>query len=120
MADGRKKPFDQIELLAQGRVWLGAQAKQNGLVDQLGGLDRAIEVLKQRAHMSPSERVTLVPYPGQRSIFDLLFRSRTDASSDVEMRDVEMRIGKILGRLPWQALSKRGFLKVMPYSVSVR
>jgi protease IV len=120
VADGRKKPFDQIEPLAQGRVWLGAQAKQNGLVDQLGGLDRAIEVLKQQAHMAPSDRVTLVPYPGKRSIFDLLFRSRTDASSDVEMRDVEMRIGKILGRLPWQALSKRGFLKVMPYSVSVR
>ena len=74
VAEGRKKPFDQIEPLAQGRVWLGAQAKQNGLVDQLGGLDRAIEVLKQQAHMPPSERVTLVPYPGQRSIFDLLFR----------------------------------------------
>ena len=44
VADGRKKPFDQIEPLAQGRVWLGAQAKENGLVDQLGGLDRAIEV----------------------------------------------------------------------------
>ncbi len=37
VADGRKKPFDQIEPLAQGRVWLGAQAKENGLVDQLGG-----------------------------------------------------------------------------------
>ncbi len=119
VADGRNKPFDQIEPLAQGRVWLGAQARQNGLVDQLGGLDRAIEVLKQRAHMSPSERVTLVPYPGQRSVFDLLFRSRTDALSDLEMHRVESRIGKILGKLPWQVLSQRGFLKVMPYSVSV-
>ncbi len=41
-------------------------------MDQLGGLDRAIEVLKQRAHMSASERVTLVPYPGRRSVLDLL------------------------------------------------
>jgi protease-4 len=119
VADGRKKPFDQIEPLAQGRVWLGAQAKQNGLVDQLGGLDRAVEVLKQQAHMSPSERVTLVPYPGQRSIFDLLFRSRMDASADLEMHRIEGRIGKIFGKLPWQVLSQRGFLKVMPYSVSV-
>jgi protease IV len=115
VADGRKRPFDQIEPLAQGRVWLGAQARQNGLVDQLGGLDRAIEVLKQQAHMSPSERVTLVPYPGQRSVFDLLFRNRMDASAGVEMR-----LQRIFGRLPWQVLSKQGFLKVMPYSVSVR
>jgi protease IV len=119
VADGRKKPFDQIEPLAQGRVWLGAQAKQNGLVDQLGGLDRAIEVLKQQAHMAPSERITLVPYPGQRSIFDLLLRSRADASADVEMRHVEMRMEKVLGRMPWQAFSNQGFLKVMPYSVRV-
>jgi protease IV len=119
VADGRKRPFDQIEPLAQGRVWLGAQAKRNGLVDQLGGLDRAIEVLKQQAHMSPSERVTLVPYPGQRSVFDLLFRSRTEALSDFEMHRVEGRVGKMLGKFPWQILSQRGFLKVMPYTISV-
>jgi hypothetical protein len=89
------------------------------LVDQLGGLDRAIEILKQQAHMSPSERVTLVPYPGQRSVFDLLFRNRADALSALETHSVEGRIGKILGKLPWQVLSQRGFLKVMPYSVSV-
>jgi protease IV len=114
VADGRKKPFDQIEPLAQGRVWLGAQAKQNGLVDELGGLDRAIEVLKRQAHMSPSDRVTLVPYPGRRSVFELLF-NRADPSAAVQAR-----LEKILGKLPLQALSQRGFLKVMPFSVTVR
>jgi len=114
VAEGRKKPFDQIEPLAQGRVWVGAQAKANGLVDQLGGLDRAIEVLKQQAHMSPSDRVTLVPYPGRRSVLDLLF-SRADPTAEVQMR-----LQKVLGKLPLQTLSQRGFLKVMPYSISVR
>jgi protease-4 len=114
VAEGRKKPFDQIEPLAQGRVWLGAQAKDNGLVDQLGGLDRAIDVLKQKAHMSPSDRVTLVPYPGRRSLLEVLL-SQTDPA--VEIR---MRMEKILGRLPYNALEAQGFLKVMPYSVSVR
>jgi protease-4 len=114
VAEGRKKPFDQIEPLSQGRVWVGAQAKENGLVDQLGGLDRAIEVLKQRAHMSPSDRVTLVPYPGRRSVFDLLL-SRADPTAEVQMR-----LEKILGKVPLQALSQRGFLKIMPYSISVR
>jgi protease-4 len=114
VADGRKKTFDQIEPLAQGRVWVGAQAKENGLVDQLGGLDRAVEILKERAHMSASERVTLVPYPGRRSIFDQVF-SRADPAAEVQLR-----LEKILGKLPLQALSERGFLKVMPYSISVR
>jgi protease-4 len=114
VAEGRKKPFDQIEPLAQGRVWVGAQAKENGLVDQLGGLDRAVEVLKQHAHMSPSDRVTLVPYPGRRSVFDLLL-SRADPTAEVQMR-----LEKILGKLPLQVLSERGFLKIMPYSISVR
>jgi protease IV len=113
VAEGRKKPFDQIEPLAQGRVWVGAQAKDNGLVDQLGGLDRAVEVLKQQAHMSPSDRVTLVPYPGRRSVFDLLF-SRTDPTAEIQLR-----LEKILGKLPLQQLSQRGFLKVMPYSINV-
>jgi hypothetical protein len=83
-------------------------------VDQLGGLDRAVEVLKQQAHMSPSERVRLVPYPGRRSILELLF-SRTDPTAEVQMR-----LEKILGKLPLQALSQRGFLKMMPYSITVR
>ena len=114
VAEGRRKSFDQIEPLAQGRVWVGAQAKANGLVDQLGGLDRAVEVLKQQAHMSPSDRVTLVPYPGRRSVLDLLF-SRSDPAAEVQMR-----MEKTLGKFPLQMLSQRGFLKVMPYSVSVR
>ncbi len=114
VAEGRKKPFDQIEPLAQGRVWLGAQAKQNGLVDQLGGLDRAIEILKQQAHMSPSDRVTLVPYPGRRSVFDLLF-SRADPTAEAQAR-----LDKVLGHMPWQILSQRGFLKIMPYSIDIR
>jgi protease-4 len=113
VADGRKKPFDQIEPLAQGRVWLGAQAKDNGLVDQLGGLDRAVELLKQQAHMSASDRVTLVPYPGRRSVFDLLL-SRADPTAEIQMR-----WEKILGKIPLRALSDGGFLKVMPYTINV-
>jgi len=113
VAESRKKQFEQIEPLAQGRVWVGAQAKDNGLVDQLGGLDRAIEVLKQKAHMAPSERVTLVPYPGRRSILEVLL-SRSDPSAEVKAR-----LEKVLGRFPLEMLSEQGFLKVMPYSIVV-
>jgi protease-4 len=114
VADGRKKTFDQIEPLAQGRVWLGTQAKQNGLVDELGGLDRAVELVRQRAHFAASDRITLVPYPGKRSVLDLLF-GRSDDSAGLESK-----LERALGQLPIAALASGGFLKVMPYSITVK
>ncbi len=114
VADGRKKTFDQIEPLAQGRVWLGAQAKQNGLVDELGGLDRAVELVRQRAHIAASDRITLVPYPGKRSVLDVLFGRPDEAEA------LETKLEQVLGKLPVTALAKGGFMKVMPYSISVK
>jgi protease-4 len=114
VAEGRKRSFSDIEPLAQGRVWLGAQAKQNGLIDELGGLDRAIELVKQKAHIPAGERITLVPFPGKRSFFDLLFNRPDDSAV------VDAKIGKFFGRLPLEALSHGGFLKLMPYAIQVK
>jgi protease-4 len=114
VADGRKKTFEQIEPLAQGRVWLGAQAKQNGLVDELGGLDRAVELIRQRAHFATSDKIVLVPYPGKRSVFDMLFNRADDSTM------LETKLEQVFGKLPMSALSRGGFLKVMPYTITVR
>ena len=114
VAEGRKKTFDQIEPLSQGRVWLGVQAKQNGLVDELGGLDRAVELIRKRANIAASDRITLVPYPGKRSVLDMLL-NRTDESAAIETK-----MSQMFGKLPVRALSRGGFLKLMPYSIRVR
>ena len=63
VAAARKKPFAAIEPIAQGRVWMGDQAKANGLVDELGGIDRAIEIVKQKAGIPAADKVSLVIYP---------------------------------------------------------
>jgi len=114
VAEGRKKSFDQIEPISQGRVWLGVQAKQNGLVDELGGLDRAVELIRKRANIAATDRITLVPYPGKRSVLDFLL-SRSDDNAALETK-----VGEALGKLPVRALSHGGFLKLMPYSIRVR
>jgi ClpP class serine protease len=75
VAEGRKRPYDQMEALAQGRVWLGSQAKMNGLVDEIGGLDRAVEMIKQRTNIAASEQVTLVTYPPRRTLLEVLLKS---------------------------------------------
>ncbi len=126
VAAGRKRPYDQVEPLAQGRVWLGAQAKQNGLIDELGGLDRALEMIKQRAKIPASEKVALVTYPPKRTIWDVLW-SRPDDAADLESLIarraaslVNQQAKSLVGRLPVRALMHGGIITAMPYSIEVK
>ena len=72
VADSRHSTPEKIDALAQGRVWTGRQAKQNGLVDQLGGLDRAIAVAKERAKIPASSGVEIVTYPPRKSFYEIV------------------------------------------------
>jgi protease-4 len=72
VAESRHSTPEKIDALAQGRVWTGRQAKQNGLVDELGGLDRAVAVAKQRAKIAADSDVELVVYPPRKSFYELL------------------------------------------------
>ena len=84
VAEGRKKKWEEIAPLAEGRAWLGSQAKQNGLVDELGGIDKSIELIRKRAGIKADEKLELVPYPPRRSIFDQYLKST--AEQGVEAR----------------------------------
>jgi protease-4 len=65
VAKGRGKDAQYIDSIAQGRVWTGGQAKERGLVDDFGGLDKAIEVAKQLAKIPADKGVerVILPYP---------------------------------------------------------
>jgi len=63
VAHGRKKTADEIEQIAEGRIWTGLDAQKNGLVDLLGGLDLAIEVAKQSAGIPKHQEVSLIELP---------------------------------------------------------
>ena len=71
VADAREKTFEHVDAVAQGRVWTGRQALEHGLVDELGGLPRAIEIAKQEAGLSEDTRVELMVLP-QESWLDQL------------------------------------------------
>jgi protease IV len=71
-AQGRNTTPERIDTIAQGRVWTGRQAKEIGLVDELGGLDRAVALAKQRAKIAQDAEVELVIYPPKKSFYDLL------------------------------------------------
>ncbi len=72
VADGRHTTPDRIDAVGQGRVWTGAQARDRGLVDALGGLDTAVAIAKQRAHIPADEDVELVVYSPRRSFYEAL------------------------------------------------
>jgi protease-4 len=92
VAESRKKSREEIHRIAQGRVWTGQQAKDNGLVDELGGLDRAIALAKELADIAPEEEVEIVTYPQPASLYELI----------VEQFSTESRSRSMLG---WLAAS---------------
>ena len=63
VAKARKMPVDDVEELAQGRVFSGVVAKENGLVDEVGSLDAAIAAARAAAGLDDDERVKYVEYP---------------------------------------------------------
>jgi protease-4 len=76
--------------VAQGRVWTGRQASELGLVDELGGLDRAIAIAKERARIDADTSVSLVVYPPRRTLYDIVANPL-----DLTMA---ARVGMVLGR----------------------
>jgi protease IV len=97
VAASRHMTPERVDAIAQGRVWTGQQARQNGLVDTLGGLDRAVSLARQRAKI-PEGDVELVVYPPRRSFFELL-------SAQLSGSGETLAITALLGRTDQRALS---------------
>lgn len=116
VASARKRAYDQIDQIAQGRVWMGTQARQNGLVDQLGGLDQAIAMVRQKAHLPPTGATNLVMFPPRRSLLEVLANSAPDALQDSA---AESKIRQMLPALPSRALLKGGLLRILPYQFDI-
>ncbi len=119
VAESRKRKYDEVEPLAQGRVWLGVQAKQNGLMDEIGGLDRALDMVKERAKIPASERVSLVTFPPRKTIFDYLM-NRNDESVNLESAYIDKKLHSLFGNLPIKALSQGGIMRLMPFAIEVK
>jgi protease IV len=129
VASARKKEMTEIEDLAQGRAWLGSQAKSRGLVDELGGLDRSLELIKERAKIGAGEKVALVLYPPKKTLFEQLFSKTTQAVSrlwmvtNVEASQItipfEKQMETELGFSPRLLLDGR-MLGLLPYRMEFR
>ena len=87
VAKGRNKDAQYIDSVAQGRVWTGGQARERGLVDDFGGLDKAIEVAKQLAKIPADKGVerVILPYP-TTFLQELLYGGNENSNTQVEQQ----------------------------------
>jgi protease-4 len=79
VAAGRGMTTAAVDAVAGGRVWTGADAHRLGLVDELGGLDRAVELAREAAGIPADARLRLVFYPEPPGLLELLFRENRPA-----------------------------------------
>ncbi|MBA3438410.1 MAG: signal peptide peptidase SppA [Pyrinomonadaceae bacterium] len=86
VAAGRGRDVEYIHSIAQGRVWSGVQAKERGLVDEFGGLDRAVDVAKQLANISADKGVRRVIFPAPRTLLEQVFGSSDEDTSLAELK----------------------------------
>ena len=95
VAKGRNKSLEEANGLGQGRVWTGTQAKANGLVDEFGGLERAIEIAKQLANLPADKDVKRVVLPEPKTFLE----SFLDTETSIQSKDEQTKAA-ILEALP--------------------
>ncbi|HWW50924.1 MAG TPA: signal peptide peptidase SppA [Verrucomicrobiae bacterium] len=111
VAQGRHMSVEAVDKIAKGREWTGAQGKDIGLVDEIGGFDRAIEVAKELAHIPANESVRILRYPQEKSFFQELFEREKQVMSESESIEVTLR--RLVGAMdPVQAR--------VPYELHIR
>lgn len=71
VAENRQKPVETIRELAEGRVWTGAQAAENGLLDRIGGISVALEIARKEAGLPDDRKVRVEYYFRRRSLRDI-------------------------------------------------
>jgi protease-4 len=110
-AEGRKMSYQDVDAIAQGRVWTGAEAMERGLVDKLGGLDVAIAVAKERAKIDADDEVALVLVPERKGLLETILERQEEEIGESALLPAELRSflrwalhvgdGQIAARLPF-------------------
>lgn len=115
-ADGRKMKQDDIKAIAEGRVWTGNQAIKNGLVDELGGLEKAIAKAKELAQV---EDCSITSYPGKPGLFDQLIN--TVANNSYAENKLKETFGEFYTEFTnLRDLQKKDFMQVrLPYALKL-
>jgi protease-4 len=100
---------DEVNAVGRGRVWTGAQARDLKLVDELGGLTKAVEMAKGLAGIAREEEVRLVVWPKKRTFWESLLGRRAPESM------LDMRPGLKQAALALRLMERNRVWAVMPF-----
>ena len=115
-ADGRGMSQDSIKMIAEGRVWTGAMAKDLNLVDEIGGLDKAIGIAAQKAGI---ENYSIVNYPEKKSPMEMLVGSAKEKYISTKLKGLPGEYYRMLQLVG--SLEKGDRIQaLMPYVVTVK
>ncbi len=109
VAEGRKMDREAVESVAQGRAWTGSQAKENGLVDEVGGLQLAISIAKEKADMKESEMPEILILPEPEPLWQRFFLENVSLLGELKSLSDLGEIRKLI--------SRDVFFYLMPYSL---
>lgn len=113
-AKGRKKSFDEMQEVAQGRTWYGSQAIEKGLVDKLGGFPVAIALAKEKAGIAASSPVKVELFDKKESVFDKWMKPDEESEDGMELADVVLKKvleGSVFGPVMKKHPSMRAFTR---------
>jgi protease-4 len=113
-AEGRNLTREDVDKVGRGRVWTGRQALEIKLIDELGGLDKALDLAKSLAGIPAGEDVRLAVWPRRTSLFGAIF-GRQEAKADLLSSS---ELGKRLQVL--RVLEKENPWAVMPFWLPIR
>ncbi len=118
-AEGRKTTNDEIKLIAEGRVWTGADALSLGLVDVLGGLDEAIAIAATKANLT--DNYAVAEYPKQKDALTQLLEDLTGEELSTRLLQWQIRKNPEFSTLNSQLsiLNMQGAQAIMPYRVEL-
>ncbi len=105
VAAGRQLPKEKVLEIAKGRIWSGEDAKRLGLVDEVGGFPKALELLKAAAGIAADSNVTLTTYPKPKSFFEALMDKGRESSEPSSQAAAMAEVIRIAA--PWVRLAER-------------
>ncbi|MBZ5715398.1 signal peptide peptidase SppA [Nannocystis pusilla] len=93
VAEGRGLPIEKVREVAKGRIWTGADAKQLGLVDELGGWPVALRLAREAAGLAADADIELKVYPEEKGLLGALLGGGDGDNSEAVAADVQVAIG---------------------------
>ncbi len=118
VATGRNMTVEQVDAVGQGRVWTGLDAKENGLVDEIGGLEDAIAEAKQLAGLGDYDVIKL---PEQKDLFEQIMEDFTGQAAQLitdKTVGTDQKIQNMMKEIEF-VKNMSGIQARMPYSIRI-